>query len=303
MTQDYVVCIPSYKRATFCKEKTLATLHKHGIPKRKIYVYVADRDDHDLYKETLDKDTYHSLVVGKPGLVPQRQFIMEQWPEGKHIVFLDDDVEDIDLSLSTRFKKHNLDYFIREAFRECARHGAFIWGVYAVFNPFFRKGRQELTTQLNYIVGAFYGIINRPRLKSIQLTLTKQDGQKEDVERTIQYFIQDGVVLRFNKIGFTTKYYGKEGGLGRFEDRLKPMRDACKRLASKYGEYGQTKVRGNGMTEFVLKKLPSSIELANSKTRKVKRPASSSTTRFAKVKRSATKVKRPTSLSTTRRQK
>lgn len=275
MTKDYVICIPSYKRATFCNEKTLATLHKHKIDHNKIYVYVANKEDYDIYKEKLDPSLYNKLVIGKKGLVPQRQFIMEQWPQGKHIVFFDDDVESIDLSLSPRFKGHNLDYFIKEAYNESIKNQAYIWGVYAVFNPFFRKARKEMTTELNYIVGAFYGIINRPKLKNIQLTITKENGQKEDVERTIKYFIEDGIVLRFNKIGFTTKYYGKEGGLGKFEERLKPMRDACKKLEAKYSEYGHTKVRGNGMAEFVLKKIPSKFELdnksqKNSKTNKKK---------------------------------
>lgn len=257
---DYVICIPSYKRANFCNEKTLATLHKHNINQSCIYVYVANKEDYDIYKETLNPKLYNKLVIGKKGLVPQRQFIMEHWPQDKHIVFFDDDVESIDLSLSPRFKGHNLDYFIKEAFKECEQHNSYIWGVYAVFNPFFRKARKEMTSELNYIVGAFYGIINRPKLKSIQLTITKENGQKEDVERTIKYFIEDGIVLRFNKIGFTTKYYGKEGGLGQFEERLKPMKEACKRLENKYSEYGHTKVRGNGMSEFVLKKIPSKID-------------------------------------------
>jgi hypothetical protein len=114
-----------------------------------------------------------------------------------------------------------------------------------------------MTTDLNYIVGAFYGIINRRSSRAIQLTITKENGQKEDVERTLKYFLNDGIVLRFNKIGFETKYYGKEGGLGKFEDRLKPMMEASKRLKKEYGEYGDIKVRGNGMAEFVLKKIPS----------------------------------------------
>ncbi len=253
---DYVICIPSYKRANFCNDKTLSTLHKHKINPSRIYVYVANKEDYDIYKSTLDDKLYNKLVIGKKGLVPQRQFIMEQWPTGKQIVFFDDDVESIDLSLSPRFKSHPLDYFIQEAFKECEKQHSYIWGVYAVFNPFFRKPRPELSTQLNYIVGAFYGIINRPKLKSIELTITKENGQKEDVERTLKYFIEDGIVLRFNKIGFTTKYYGKEGGLGKFEERIKPMKEACKRLAEKYSEYGHTKVRGNGMAEFVLKKIP-----------------------------------------------
>ena len=272
---DYVICIPSYKRANFCKDKTLATLHKHKIDPRKIYVYVANKEDYDLYKKTLDKNEYNKLIIGKKGLVPQRQFIMEQWPAGKHIVFFDDDVQSIDLSLSSKFKQHSLDYFIREAFKECVKNNAFIWGVYAVFNPFFRKTKTEMSTELKYIVGALYGIINRPNLKSIQLTITKKNGQKEDVERTLKYFINDGIVLRFNKIGFTTKYYGKEGGLGQFEERLKPMKEACKKLENKYSDYGHIKVRSNGMTEFVLKKInknkTNKLKINNKQIKKTKK--------------------------------
>ena len=258
---DYIICIPSYKRAQVCNERTLKTLHENKIDPKRIYVYVADKEDYNLYEETLDKKNYNKLIIGKKGLVPQRQFIMSQWSTGKPIVFFDDDVEKIDLSLSQVFKKHNLDYFIKYAFAECRKHKSYIWGVYAVFNPFFRKARKEMTTDLNYIVGAFYGIINRPSStkegKAVQLTITKENGQKEDVERTLKYFLQDGVVLRFNKVGFVTKYYGKEGGLGRFEDRIKPMMEASKRLKKQYGEYGDIKVRGNGIAEFVLKKIPS----------------------------------------------
>jgi hypothetical protein len=254
---EYVVCIPSYKRANLCNDKTLTTLHKHNIESKHIYVYVANKAEYELYDKALNKSYYNNIIIGKLGLVPQRQFISSEWPTGKHILFLDDDIEKIDLSLSPQFKSHSLDYFIRSAFQECIKQHSYIWGVYAVYNPFFRKGRKEITTELNYIVGAFYGIINRPTLKQIQLTLTKENGQKEDVERTLIYFLHDGIVLRYNKIGFLTKYYGKEGGLGRFEERLKPMSEASKRLKTHYGEYGNIKVKGNGMTEFVLKKVHS----------------------------------------------
>lgn len=264
---SYVVCIPSYKRAQLCNEKTLSTLKKNKISKDKIYVYVADKEEYELYKKTLDPDLYGKLVVGKKGLVPQRQFIMDQWPEAKHIVFFDDDVQSIDLSMST-FKNKSLNDFFNHAFDECKKYKSFIWGVYPVFNPFFRKGRSEVTTAQNYIVGAFYGIINRPKLKSIQLTLTKENGQKEDVERTIKYFIQDGVVLRFNKIGFVTKYYGKEGGLGTFEARLKPMLEASKLLKKTYPEYGEISTKKNGMTEFRLKKIASKYEPKTLKNKK-----------------------------------
>ena len=267
---DYVVCIPSYKRSQICNEKTLKTLKKMNIPSSKIYVYLANKEEEVEYEKILDKKLYNKLVVGIKGLVPQRQFIMEQWPEGKHIVFFDDDVASIDLSMSKIFKSKSLDFFFKYAFKECKKMKSFMWGVYPVFNPFFRKARDEMSTCLNYIVGAFYGIINRPNLKSIQLTLTKENGQKEDVERTIKFFIEDGIVLRFNKIGFETKYYGKSGGLGTFEARLKPMLEASKLLKKTYPEYGEISTKKNGMTEFRLKKIPSTHDISQKATKKNK---------------------------------
>jgi len=267
---DYIIAIPSYKRADVCRDKTLEMLHKNHIPSNKIFIYVANKEEYEEYKKVLDKSKYNKLIVGIKGLVPQRQFIMSQWPEKKHIVFFDDDVAKIDLTLSPMYRGKSLETFFKGAFEECKKQQSYIWGVYPVFNPFFRKGREEISTCLNYIVGAFYGIINRPNLKAIQLTLTKENGQKEDVERTIKYFIEDGIVLRFNKIGFETKYYGKSGGLGTFEARLKPMLEASKLLKKTYPEYGEISTKKNGMTEFRLKKIPSTHDVSQNVTKKNK---------------------------------
>lgn len=257
--QNYVVCIPSYKRPQLCNDKTLTMLEKNKIPRNKIYVYVANKEEYEIYKDALDPNKYGKIIIGIKGLVPQRQFISTQWPEGKHIVFFDDDVESVDLSLSPRFKKHTLDYFFIQAFNDCKQFHSYIWGVYAVFNPFFRSPRNEMSTSLKYIVGAFYGIINRPNLKPIQLTITKQNGQKEDVERSIKYFINDGIVLRYNKIGFKTKYYGKQGGLGTFDERIPLMKEACEKLNETYPEYGYIKYKKTGMCEYALRNIKSNV--------------------------------------------
>ena len=252
----YIICIPSYKRSNVCNDKTLTTLKEHNIPKKIINVFVANNTEYKDYEKILDKNLYNKLIVGKKGLVQQRQFIMNMYKDGEKIVFFDDDISKIDLSMSTKYKKHSLDYFFKSAFDECKKQKAYIWGVYPVFNPFFREGRPELSRDLRYIVGAFYGIINRPKLKPIQLTITKKNGQKEDVERTLRYFDHDRIVLRFDKIGFETKYYGKEGGLGTFEARLKPMEEATKKLLEKYPDYGTMIKKKTGMTEFKFKKIP-----------------------------------------------
>jgi hypothetical protein len=242
-------------------------LKENHISPRKIVVFVANQEEYKEYAEKLDPQKYGKIVVGVKGLVPQRQFIMNQYPEGKTIVFFDDDVAKIDLQMYRETKGKTLDFFFRMAFRRCRKEKSYIWGVYPVFNPFFRKARPETTTCLNYIVGAFYGIINRPHKKTLRLVLTKENGQKEDVERTLLYFIEDGTVLRFNHVGFITKYYGKSGGLGTFEERLKPMLEASNRLKAKYPEYGDISTKKGGMTEFRLKKIPARSGSPSSSTK------------------------------------
>ena len=267
---SYVVCIPSYKRSQLCNDQTLTTLRTHKIDPKLVYVFVANKTEYDTYKKTLDPKLYNKLITGKKGLVQQRDFISNYFKVGQNIVFFDDDVKKIDLKLSPRFKSSNLHNFFNQAFQDCKQHNAFIWGVYPVYNPYFRKDKEALSTSLKYIVGAFYGIINRPNLSAIRLTITRKNGQKEDVERTIKYFKKDGIVLRYNKIGFETKYYGKDGGLGTFEARLKPMKEASEKLKKTYPEYGEIKTKKTGMTEFRLKILKSNPS-KNSKTMKNKK--------------------------------
>ena len=260
---SYVVCIPSYKRAQICNEKTLAMLKENGIDKSKIYVYVANKEEYEEYRKVLDKGLYNKLIIGQKGLVQQRRFISGQWPEGKNIVYLDDDIKSVDLKMSG-YK--TLDAFFKDAFAECRKQKSYIWGIYPVYNPFFRKGQHPISTCLNYIVGAFYGNINRPHLKAIRTTLTEENGQKEDVEMALRYFIHDGIVLRFNKVGFITKYYGSTGGLGTFDERLKPMLEASKVLKKHFPEYGEIKTKKTGMTEFRLKKIPAHRKPGDPKT-------------------------------------
>jgi len=145
----------------------------------------------------------------------------------------------------------NLDLFFEKAFKDLKLNNAFIWGVYPVFNPFFRESKADLSKELKYIVGAFYGFINRKNLLKLQL----ENDNKEDVERSIKYYLYDGIVLRYNKVGFETKYYGKDGGgMGTFESRIETMKISAERLQSQYPTLCDLKVRKNGMYEVVLKK-------------------------------------------------
>ena len=267
---SYVVCVPSYNRPELCNEKTLAMLKTANIKKKSVYVFVANKQELKRYNEVLDKNLYHKIVLGKKGLVPQRQFAMEYFKQGEHIVFFDDDVVEVDLSLSKRFKSGTLDNFFKSAFNDCKKYKSFLWGPYPVYNPFFRKPRPEMTTDLRFIAGPFFGIINRPKLKSIKLTITRHNDQKEDVERTIRYFKNDGIVLRYDKIAVKTQYYASKSDYGTFEQRKKPMEQAAYNLLKAFPEYGTVVKKTTGMTEFKLNKNPKIKETPKKETPKNK---------------------------------
>ena len=253
---NYSIAIPSYKRSTICNSKTLKTLNCLGVSKEKINVFVVE-EELDEYKSQLNPDFYNEIIVGVKGLVPQREFIENYYTEGTNLIMVDDDLTELDLSL-TEYKSAN--EFFCDAFSECSKQGAFIWGIYPVYNKFFREGRPTLSTGLNYIIGCFYGTIVR-RLPELKLELSRE-GNKEDVERSILYWLKDGKVLRYNKIAPKTKYYGTDGGgLGTLKDRLEPMERITKKMHEKYSDITRIKVRKNGLYEIVFKEPKIQIEL------------------------------------------
>ena len=115
---DYVVAIPTYKRYDEITTKTLPTLKRGKVDKKRIYVFVANKTEEKLYREKMDPDTYHKIVVGKKGLVPQRRYISQYFPAGKKIVSMDDDVQNmIQLKKDDSLKKiSNLDSLFKRFF-------------------------------------------------------------------------------------------------------------------------------------------------------------------------------------------
>ena len=100
----------------------------------------------------------------------------------------------------------DLDTFIKEAFKTCQTNGIFLWGIYPLANAYFMT--DTITTDLRFIVGPMFGMCNRHR-PDLQLTLD----EKENSERTLQHWVIDGKVLRFNNVGIETNYYKNKGGM------------------------------------------------------------------------------------------
>jgi hypothetical protein len=75
----YVVAIPTYNRSDVIGKKTLMTLKEGGVHKSSIYLFVANKTEQKIYEQTVPKELYGKIVVGKLGIANQRKFISVQW--------------------------------------------------------------------------------------------------------------------------------------------------------------------------------------------------------------------------------
>jgi len=233
--EDYVIAIPSYKRVKTLTEKTLATLKRYKVDKKKIYVFVANKEEEALYKEGVGDSVGH-IIVGELGLANARNFIMNYFKKGVHIVCMDDDIKQI-IEYDSNTKRHekeleSLAKVIKRGYSECEKTGARLWGVYPSPNGYFMK--PTVTTDLKFIVGSFWGCINPGNNDALQLKL---GGEKEDYQRTLQFWEEDGAVVRLNFVSVKTAYYKEPGGMQHDGKRLAAQRKTVKDMLKKWPQY------------------------------------------------------------------
>jgi len=245
---NWVIAIPSYSRPTILQDKTLKLLKENNIPNHLIHIFIVE-EQLEQYK-SIPTDLYGHLVIGVKGLVQQRLFISNYFTEGQYIVFLDDDIKNI---VFLHQEQIPLIDFFNKAFDTCIKENAFIFGIYPNANPFYLNKNVEYSTHLTFICGAVYGCINRPNNPNLICNITNTDSSKEDVERSILYWLNDRKMVRFNRVGILTKYYNKVGGMGSLEDRLIPSKKNTILLNQQYPDITKIKIRKNGLYEIVLK--------------------------------------------------
>ena len=248
---NFVVAIPSYNRENIIATKTLKTLKEGGVSPKKIYIFVANKQQYKLYDEVVPKNLYNRLVIGKKGITNQRKFISQWFPERQYIVSIDDDVDEIQI-LNKKgdklVKLEDINNFFISSYKLLKKEDLYIWGIYPVRNEFFMK--PTITTDLRFIIGVLFGYINRHNKK---IYPSIQSESKEDYEQTILYYKMDGGVMRYNFIATKTKF-NAEGGLGK--DRQQMNADAANYLKEKYPDIITIFHRKNGMTEVKLSLLP-----------------------------------------------
>ena len=133
-----------------------------------------------------------------------------------------------------------LNYF----FTETKNRGLRLFGINAVSNPFFMK--DNISTNLKWIIGAFCGLI----LDRTKPVIFCDVGHFEDYQFTMEHFLEDGGVVRFNAYGLETKYFEKEGGicgsLGGLENRQKEMEENVEHILDRYGDMCKLKMKKHG---------------------------------------------------------
>jgi hypothetical protein len=91
--------------------------------------------------------------------------------------------------------------------------------------------KPTITLGLQYICGGLFGVINN---KNILATIN----DKEDFQRSIQYYLADGNNMRFNYIGLDTRGYSGQGGMNTKDNRTyEIILEACNTLINMFPEY------------------------------------------------------------------
>ena len=234
---DYVVAIPSYKRAETLKDKTLHTLQQYKINPKQIDIFVANTEEEEIYKQTLEKGTYNKIIVGVPKIGPQRNFISDYYPIGKPVIHMDDDIQgfiEYDPKAKRSEKKlTSLKKVIEDGFRECRKHNCRLWGIYPTPNGYFMSDKVD--SDLRFIIGCFNGMFN-PGTKGPKGVKLELEMDKEDYERSCRFYKADGGVIRLRYVAPKTAYYTEKGGNQEFRTK-KSVMEGAKWMVENFPDY------------------------------------------------------------------
>jgi len=263
--ENYKIAIPSYGRSKTLIKATLQMLANNGTDFKRVYIFVANEEECDIYEKALNGpiDPHGVLgygpylIIGKKGIKNQRNFMSKFFDDGEYIFYLDDDVynifkcvhkkELVDKKLvdkgledtpANRKKWHKsgnilenynkLHEFIINGFKKCEESGFKLFGLHPVENAYFLRP-DHVSTDLRYIIGYACGVINDKECE------IRTVDDKEDYERSIKYYLKYGGVLRYNGMCVHTNCYKEPGGMQSEGHRSwERVDESAKYLANKY---------------------------------------------------------------------
>jgi hypothetical protein len=95
---------------------------------------------------------------------------------------------------------------VEKMFKQLEDHKYNMFGIYPTKCKMYQKQSPEVSTNLKFCIGHFFGVINKKVITDIDY--------KEDYQRSIEYSLRDGGVLRFNRVCAFTKF-GIAGGVNK----------------------------------------------------------------------------------------
>ena len=233
MTFNFEIAIPSYNRANLIGKKTLKLLLDFGVTSDKILIFVRDEEQKKEYIKHLG-DCFRFHLTGQSGIDSTRNYLRDYYHKSDFdgVLFIDDDITNF-TEMGNPISIPFMD-LITYFFEETKKRGLRLWAVNALNNVFYM--RDKITTTLRYCIGAFQGLIIDKEKPLIFCDV----GHFEDFQFSIEHFLEDGGVVRFDKYGITTKYFEKQGGicgsLGGLENRKKEMEENAHYMIGRYGE-------------------------------------------------------------------
>ena len=211
---SYTIIIPSFKREHILVSHTLKSLARTDVCAR-IIVFTADEEETAKYRKVLPDSI--EVITGVRGLPQQHNHIQRLFPEGEHLLFMDDDLKSI-IGLDPNGKRvHTIKMheFILTAFQMTKDSGKRMFGINSTNSNLEMK--HTISVGRIYLVGNFYGWINSHTDTvdvgdNIPMRAYHMAG-KESHERSLQQWDRYGGVLKFRSFGVVSKYWGVPGGL------------------------------------------------------------------------------------------
>lgn len=242
--RPYTIIVPSKGR--YEKVKPLQSL---GLPLENFIICV--NDDEEKAKYEAANPGVEILVSNKTGCMPNRNFLLDYFPEGSKIIMVDDDVEGLFMQKGpgreglVKMSGDEVDALIRKGFEMCEKNGTKLWGVYPTYNHYFMS---RTIVPHGFIVGMWMGIIVSDERFDTNVKF------KDDYAFTCQHIVRYKKVVRFNYICVKAQYLTNAGGSADFRT-VEAVENDVEYLIQKYPNFIQRNNKREG-NEILLKFRP-----------------------------------------------
>lgn len=195
-----VIVVPSRGRAETCTTQEI-------FPEAIFYV---PKNEYEDYRKRMPNQNIVIADIENETIGRKRQFILDQYKVGEHIVFCDDDVKGyvrkVDDKTVESVPIDEMRSLFEKWFEDLELSGLSMWGMCGMYdiNPKFLMDKINRRTLL---VGMTFGIIKRE-----DLGFTDEISTKGDFEYTLKCIRRDGIIHRHSAYNPITSKYNAKGG-------------------------------------------------------------------------------------------